>query len=57
MRKNILFTALFLLAATAVAQQRQIGLYAIGFYNLEKLTMRARTTMSTSPTVITTGRK
>ena len=37
MRKNILFTALFLLAATAVAQQRQIGLYAIGFYNLENL--------------------
>lgn len=37
MRKTILLSWLIFLATTAVAQDRKLGLYAIGFYNIENL--------------------
>ena len=37
MRKTLLLSWLIFLAATTVAQNRKLGMYAIGFYNLENL--------------------
>ena len=37
MKKNILFLLLMTCSLTAYAQEKRIGMYAIGFYNLENL--------------------
>ena len=37
MRKNILFLLLMTCSLTASAQEKRIGMYAVGFYNLENL--------------------